>query len=168
MVKPGAAPNRERLLELLAYEAESGLFAWKLDRRGHVKAGDPAGSAHGGGYRNIKFDGKKYLAHRVAWLYVTGEWPEEDIDHRNRDRVDNRFANLRVVTRQVNLQNQARPKSHSTSPYLGVTRDKGGNRWVAQIQVGSMKTWLGTFGTSEEASAAYLAAKRNLHVGCTI
>lgn len=107
------------------------------------------------------------MAHRLAWLYVYGEWPNGDIDHIDGDRLNNRIANLRDVSRRVNLENQRRPKACNKSGFLGVKtfRDQ---RFQARIQVRGVQLHLGTFDTPHEAHAAYVAAKRNLHQGCTL
>lgn len=155
-------PTAERVREMLAYSPSDGVFRWRVAGRGRpYKVGDVAGTAHNRGYRAICVDGKKYLAHRLAWLYVHGEWPGSDIDHINGDRRDNRAANLRVVSRQVNLQNQR-------GTTLGTSYHRRDQKWAAQIQVGNKKTFLGYFNTAEEARARYVHAKRALHPGCTI
>lgn len=112
--------------------------------------------------------GKSYKLHRLAWLYMTGGWPMGDIDHLNGVRADNRFANLRDVPRGVNLQNCRQAATHNLSTkVLGVYPAKGGH-FCAALSVNNKKRHLGTFDTIEQASAAYLSAKRQLHAGCLI
>jgi hypothetical protein len=111
----------------------------------------------------ISLDNIYYRAHRLAWLYVHDVWPDDQIDHINGCRDDNRIANLREVTNAQNMQNLHRPHSRNTSGYLGVHFVRERNRWGAQIRDNGRKRNLGHFATAEEASAAYLAAKRELH-----
>ena len=158
-----------RLRELFHYDPDTGVFTRKTNS-GRGLAGRTAGIAHNQGYFCLCANGKKYLAHRLAWLYVTGEWPVNDIDHINGIRADNRFANLRDVTRSVNLQNRRSPKNTARSRLLGVTfaKHKLNNPWVAQICFKGKTKRLGYFATEELAHAAYLKKKREVHDGCTI
>src|ERR1700719_1662744 len=100
------AIDDDRLRELLSYDPETGVFRWLVRKRQNVKAGDVAGSFDGCGYCKISIDRRAYKAHRLAWLYMTGEWPPAEIDHINMNRADNRFANLRLATRHQNMANQ--------------------------------------------------------------
>lgn len=154
----------ERLKDLLDYDPETGLFRWRRYRARGARAGDVAGSLCEG-YVNIQIDGVTYRGHRLAWLYVTGRAAENEIDHINGDRADNRLANLRTATRAENRQNLHGPYKSGASGVLGVTRRRNGRRkpWVAQIQEGKAKRHLGYFASVEEASAAYIAAKREIH-----
>jgi hypothetical protein len=145
----------EHLRELLNYDPATGVFIWKERRKG-VRVGAVAGSIYSTGYRAIKIDQRHYLAHRLAWLYVRGEWPIVDIDHINRQRADNRITNLRPATRSQNQANVPIWRT-SSSGYRGVTRRRSG-RWGAGINAHGRRIELGTFGTPEEASAAYRAA----------
>jgi hypothetical protein len=103
-----------------------------------------------------------FQAHRLAWIYMTGEWPEEQIDHINRMRSDNRFCNLREATASQNVRNSARKER---PPPLGVCVEK---RWPtvfkARIKINGKHRHLGTFQTADDASEAYLHAAR-LHCG---
>lgn len=85
----------ERLREVLEYDPAIGVFRWLIKPCGQISIGDIAGCRHGEGYVQIRVIGRIYLAHRLAWLYMTGEWPISLIDHRNLDRSDNRWSNLR-------------------------------------------------------------------------
>jgi len=108
--------------------------------------------------------------HRVAWLYITGEWPRFYIDHIDGDKTNNRFSNLRDVDHGVNAQNLTKMKKMSKSGLLGVNLIRGahGDKWTANIRVKGALVYLGTFNTSEAAQAAYIAEKRLSHPGCTI
>jgi len=157
----------ERLRELLKYDRNTGVFHRRIDSGKRWKAGEVAGSIHKhNGYGINRVDGKDYFSHRLAWLYVTGEWPSRDIDHIDGNKTNNRFANLREVSEMVNAQNQKRAHSGTHSGILGVY--PVGNRWKAMICIEKKPIYLGSFATPEEASAAYLAAKRLHHRGCTI
>jgi hypothetical protein len=158
--------TQSRLKELLHYCPDTGLFTWKIRRGAGVKPGDKAGCRMPAGYWLIRVDKKLYFAHRLAWLYMTGKWPEHEIDHKDTNRANNAFSNLRDATRRINAENQRRAKDGSQVPLLGVAKNR--RRFMAQIQSCGHHYHLGTFDTPEEAHAAYLSAKRELHVGCTI
>lgn len=164
-----ATPNltAARLRELLHYNPDSGLFTWVVSTTRRIRVGAIAGTLVKEGYVSIGVDRDLHRAHRLAWLYVYGEWPKHDIDHINGNRSDNRIANLRDVTRTVNLQNLrlAHKDKQSNAP-LGVYTDK--KKWAAAIRVNGERVRLGNFNTPEEAHAAYLEAKRKHHEGCTI
>jgi hypothetical protein len=147
----------ELVRDLLDYAPESGIFIWKKDRSTKVHAGDIAGSLMANGYVKIGISSSYYLAHRLAWLWVTGEWPQEQIDHINRVIDDNRWVNLREATGSQNVANQP-PRKLSELP-RGVRRT--GRKFGAHI--GAPQLYLGTFDTVEEASAAYMAAARDLY-----
>ena len=148
-----------RLRELLNYDPETGIFYWREKRRPRIKAGDRAGTFGVIGYRQIIIEGGHYTEHRLAWLYVHGEWPSE-IDHKNGVRDDNRIANLRIATRSQNVQNIA-GFSTNRSGFKGVGRHNG--RWRARIAVGCRSIWLGHFKTAEDAYAAYCEAAHKYH-----
>jgi hypothetical protein len=158
----------ERLRELLDYDPETGAFKWRVAGKGIAHIGCQAGAKRRDGRSVIRIDNTLYMAYRVAWLHMTGEWPGGDIDHINGDPTDDRFENLRDVSRSVNLQNQRRARSNSRSGVLGVFFQKTMNKWTAKLQLNWKTTSLGYFDTKEEAHLAYLKAKRELHEGCTI
>lgn len=151
----------ERLRELFAYDAKTGVFTKK-------NSGAPTGSANRAGYLCLRIDGRTYLAHRLAWLFAHSHWPANHIDHIDGDRANNRLSNLRDVPRTVNMQNMRRAPSSGTSGHFGATYNKLAKKWIAQIRVGGRNKALGYFDTPEKASAAYVKAKRELHEGCTI
>lgn len=167
--------TKDFLVERLDYDQETGLFLWKKEsrcwagRRVHINPGQRAGTQRPNGYRLININGIPMLEHRLAWLYVYGAWPEGDIDHINGDRSDNRIANLRAVTRQVNLQNIRRPKvSKKHGSLLGTAWHASTGKWRALIKSNGRQVSLGYFKTEQAAHEAYLTAKRRLHKGCTI
>jgi HNH endonuclease len=142
--------THERLLAIVTYDPDTGLFAWKA--RPRVKAGKLAGHLAAHGYVTLRLDGLPYYAHRVAWFYVTGEWPAAEIDHIDRNGLNNRFANLRLADRTQNVVNRARRRDN-TSGFKGVYVTRGG-RFMAQHTIKGKAHYLGTFDTAEEAFAA--------------
>jgi|ERR1700755_1044893 len=160
--------TQELLKERLIYSPNSGKFYWKVDR-GVMKAGEEAGcKLHG--YLIIGIGGSQIPAHRLAWLYMMGSFPDGMIDHINGDRQDNRWINLRAADASINQQNLRRPKGKKTG-FLGVwQRNRKSGRFQAEIRDPKTmkKIRLGAFATAEEAHQAYLSAKRKLHPGCTI
>jgi hypothetical protein len=105
---------------------------------------------------------KNYSAHRLAWLYVYGEWPSDQIDHINRNRSDNRIANLRIATPTQNQANRSVCKRNTTG-FKGVTVDPRTGRFRAKIRVNGKRTHIGVFDSAEEAGAAYVAASRRVY-----
>jgi hypothetical protein len=97
------------LKQILDYDQNTGVFRWATRKCQRKRAGEIAGSVSNKGYVMIGIDYKKYSAHRLAWLYVHGDWPAGEIDHINRDRTDNRISNLRVATRRQQIENSERP-----------------------------------------------------------
>ncbi len=161
----------ERLRSVLSYDQESGLFTWLVATSRRIRVGAQAGSvSKRDGYIELRIDGELYKAHRLAFLYMNGEWPKEDVDHIDGRRANNRWVNLRDVSRRVNQQNRHRAQANNSNGMLGVTRDKRRPGFVARIKLpgNSSTTHLGQFKTAEEAHTAYLAAKRVNHTGCTI
>ena len=157
----------QRLREMLDYCPETGEFRWLGKRQGAPK-NRAAGCVNRDGYRFITIDGKMHLAHRLAWLFIHGEWPNSEIDHKNGDTDDNRMENLRDVPPSTNMQNLRVGNIDSRSGLLGVHWDKPRSRWAAVIYVAKKRIFLGRFDRPEDAHAVYLAAKRRLHAGCTI
>lgn len=154
-----------RLQEMLRYEPTTGVLTWIRPLNSRVaKPGDVAGTVLKTGYVYVGVHGRKYMAHRLACLWMTGEWPTAEIDHVNGEKADNRWSNLRDVTRTVNNQNILRAKGQSASGLLGVK--KHGTRWQASICANGVETILGSFATKEAGHAAYLKAKSMLHPEC--
>ena len=137
--------------------------------KGGVKKGSIArGVASHSGHLSISVDGKGYMAHRLAWLYVHGEWPKGEIDHIDSNPANNAMSNLRDGTRAQNMQNLIKPRSNNKSGYLGVRWCTQMRAWQARIGKNSVYHNLGYFSTADEASAAYISKKREIHEFCTI
>lgn len=152
--------------EYLAYNAETGIMTWRKSPGG-VMAGTVVGSPVKSGHLKVQLKGRKHSVHRIAWFIQTGRWPGNEIDHINGDPTDNRFANLRDVTQHINQQNQKRSHARNATGLLGVRLHAYG-KYEAAIRVGGKMKYLGLHRTPEAAHNAYLAAKRQLHEGCTI
>lgn len=148
-----------QLKELLTYNEKTGDFFWKKARNG-TKKGRPAGCVGNRGYREIKVMGKLYYAARLAWLYTTGHFPINFIDHKNGNPGDNRIENLRESSASENAWNRKIP-NNSTSGFKCVTRY--GKKWVARIVVNGKRIYLGRFETSIEAYEKYVEACNKLH-----
>lgn len=144
----------EHLRQLLSYDPATGLFHC-LQQRGTKRAGDLAGTKDPSGYVVIEIDHRRHYAHRLAFLHMTGEWPHLHVDHRDRNRANNAWSNLRDVPRAVNQQNI------SVRPSAGAHRK--GDKWRSSITANGKTHNLGVFQTAEAASAAYLTAKAALH-----
>lgn len=152
--------SHSRLLELLHYDARSGAFRWLANRGGRKFDGVPGGHKKTNGYVEITVDGWRYLAHRLAWFYHHGEWPQHYIDHINGIRDDNRIDNLRDVPHDENIRNVTRSSRANSSGLRGVSLFRG--RYRAEIQVAGIRKHIGVFDTAEEASRAYIATKESL------
>jgi len=148
---------QQQIKSLLDYRPQTGIFVWTKNA-GNVKAGKIAGVVLNG-YRRINIGDDCYLGHHLAWLFVHGEWPKA-IDHINGNRDDNRIDNLRLATPSQNGANKRKPESN-TSGRKGVTIAENG-KFVASIRCLGKDYHLGTFGTLEDASEAYLAAAKKL------
>jgi hypothetical protein len=142
----------------LSYDPETGVFHWRR-RQARSSARGCAGAIDAYGYVVIRVNKKLYKAHRLAWLYMTGEWPENGLDHKNRIKSDNRFANLRDVSQSTNMHNAQR---RSKSGVVGVVWDNRRQKWRAQIKIGYKHIYLGRFDTFEQAVAERRAAERRL------
>ena len=157
----------EQFRSLFNYNPETGEFTRLAARCNRVKVGQLAGTK-ANGYLFISVDARKYPAHRLAFLWMTGFFPVGVVDHINGVRSDNKWSNLRDANASVNSQNQRLPQNRNKSGYLGVSWAKHMNRWTAQITVQCRTRNLGYFDDPKEAHAVYVAAKRRLHEGCTL
>jgi HNH endonuclease len=154
-----------RLKQLLDYDPETGVFTRLVGTdHGRHKAGTVSGCSSGR-YREQWVDGVRYAEHRLAWFWMTGEWPSCQIDHENLDKKDNRWANLREANVSQNAMNRAgRSSSGAKGVYFIKSPEKcGSKRWKASIAKGGQSRHLGNFHTREDAQAAYQAAAASLH-----
>lgn len=155
-------PSLELLKKHFSYDQATGDFTWIKPIAYNIKPGAIAGKTDAHGYRVLKLDSKHYLAHRIAWLFMTGEEPPRYIDHKNTNRSDNRWANLRAAT---NSQNVANGKVRVTNRLgiKGVVRVRSKKpQWHAHICKDGKNVCLGKFSSPEFAQAAYLTAARRL------
>lgn len=144
--------------EWFEYDPSTGLIRWKKQSARNVPVGREAGSRDKLGYLHIRFKGRAYLAHRVAWLMTFGEWPPEFTDHIDGNPSNNRISNLRLASPAQNRWNSREFRSGMT----GVSPSAGGRTCIARIQSGKKKVHLGTFGTEQEANMAYQKAASKL------
>lgn len=162
--KPRNDITAEEVRATLNYDPESGMFTWRKHRPPRGRIGKSAGCYRPDGYLVISFRGIGYMAHRLAWLWMTGEWPQHQIDHMNQRRSDLSWGNLRAASHSDNLCNQRR-QANNRSGYKGVyfKPDCGRRPWNAQIAKNRIRHNLGNFATAEAAHAAYCKAAAELH-----
>ena len=144
--------TQKLLKKHLHYDPSTGIFTRLTTASNNAKAGSTPGNIDAYGYSIFSFMGKKYKAHRLAWLYVYGVWPIE-LDHQNHIRDDNRISNLREVSRKQNMQNTKLYTSNSSGS-VGVCWDKSRNRWMAQIRVSGKTVVLGRYKEIKDAIQA--------------
>ncbi len=150
----------ERLRFLLHYDPATGHFVRQRTAGGQLP-GTIAGNTRRDGYRTINIDGRSYYCQRLAWLWMTGNWPEVDIDHVNGCPSDNIWTNLRLATPSQNLAN-SRLAKNSSSGLKGVYFHRHTNKWCAGITHQGKKIYLGLFETPEAAHAAYAQTAQQL------
>lgn len=146
--------DQKHLVLTLDYDPSTGIFTWKTPPTNCIQQGSEAGSIGNHGYRQIQIDGKLYLAHRLAWLYAYGTYPENQIDHRNLIRSDNRLENLRCASSSQNKFNRQK-QSNNTSGFKGVSWYAPASKWRAQATIGRKYHSLGLYDSASEASLAY-------------
>lgn len=146
-------PDQVTLKSVLSYAPDTGLFTW------NEAPDEPAGCIYSLGYVTIGLGGDSYFAHRLAFLYMTGEIPE-CVDHIDQNRSNNTWTNLRSCTHSQNLANRGVQKN-SKSGFKGVYLCKRRNHWLAQLTVRGKQMKLGSFSTPEDASAAYQKAAKH-------
>lgn len=150
----------ERLREVVSYDPENGAFTWRKKTCRKVVPGAPAGHL-GTHYWTIGIDGKRYRAHRLAWLYAYGEFPSETIDHANGDYLDNRIANLRAASRRQNMANKRMHKNNACGVkgvYWCIQRHK----WRASVRYQGRNKHVGFFESKEAAGEAYFAKAKEI------
>ena len=147
------------LRAVLDYNPDTGVFIW-IKTKHPSKLGKPAGWLDSNGYNRITVNGTDHPAHRLAWLYMKGRWPEKYIDHINGVPGDNRFCNLREATPMQNSANQ-RIRKRNLAGFKGVIKHR--RKWKAAFTHNYTTIYLGLFDTPEEAHAAYLKASTELN-----
>jgi hypothetical protein len=152
--------SQQELKQIIHYDPDTGLIK-KIKCRRSDWIGKTAGAPDKKGYIRVSINNVLYLAHHLAWVYMTGEWPDQ-VDHINAVKDDNRFSNLREATCSQNMHNQGKRK-HNTSGFKGVSYHKAARKWTAQIKVNWKCNYLGLFKTPEEAHAAYCEAAKKHH-----
>ncbi len=159
-IKRNPTLTQEKLKKSLCYNPDSGIFTRRIHSN-RFKIGDIVGFKIKKGYLYILFQNKKCLAHRLAWLYVHGYWPENQIDHINRNKADNRIANLREVSPQCNMRNRPVYSKNKTK-IPGVNWDKIAKKWAAQLSYRNKTRHLGSYNSFDNAVCARLAAEQCL------
>jgi len=149
--------TQERLKELLHYDPKTGVFTWVDKPSRNMKSGVAAGGFAINGYWRIAINRRRYYAHRLAWFWMTGKWPKEQVDHINHDRADNRWTNLRVATNFENSGN-TRIQTNNTSGWKGVGWDKPRKKWHAYIKIDGKTKHLGRFDCPAAAHFSYVVA----------
>lgn len=151
-----------RLREVLNYDSETGVFTRRTRTSNATKVGDVAGSYTRKGYLMVGVDHGSYQAHRLAWLYVFGSWPDGELDHADGNRGNNSIGNLRRASRKENCFNQGKRK-HNTSGFKGVSWHHGLGKWRARIAAHGGRLHLGYYDTAEDAGRAYETAATKFH-----
>jgi len=154
--------TQEQLKELLDYDPETGVFTWKKPPSNRVRRGDRCAAICSVGYILIGVLGNKLYAHRLAWLYMTGSWPEEQVDHINGVRHDNRWVNLRQADKMRNMRNSGL-RGHNTSGHTGVGFHRASGKWRAYLNDNNKTLHIGLFDSKSEALAARQKAAREMY-----
>jgi hypothetical protein len=153
----------EQLRSEVDYDPETGVFT-RITERGGCAVGSVAGWRGKKGYQHLNVLGRKYAAHRLAWLHVYGEWPTGALDHINRDKTDNRISNLRIATPAENQRNIGVRKSN-TSGVVGVYWFARTGKWMAAVFLGGKNIHLGYFENKDDAIAARQKAAELVYGG---
>ena len=152
--------------KLFNYNEFTGLLTWKIKSAKNIKVGDEAGTIGSHGYIQVTIKGKLYLVHRIIWLWYYGYLPENLIDHKNRNKIDNCIKNLRETTQICNLRNTGNISSN-TSGIKGVCFDKRDEKWTTYIMVNKKHRSLGSYKDFDDAVCARLAGEQCLNwSGC--
>lgn len=161
--KPNHLLTQKALKALLHFDPNSGIFTW-ISARPRIHVGMVAGCLMPEGYIRITVDGHRVMAHQLAWLYMTGDYIVRGIDHKDTNRANNKWINLRRATRSQNNMNAGLRSDNSTG-FKGVSikRGKSSKRYCAQIGLTGHPNHIGYFRTAEEAHAAYMDKARELY-----
>lgn len=158
----GSIITQDELKELLHYDPDTGIFKWLIPRANKINTGNIAGGINRQGYIRLSINKSEYKAHRLAWLYMTGEMPKDFIDHINGIKTDNRWCNLREATNTENNRNTGLLPTN-TSGYKGISLNKKTKKWIAQASIGNKNKYLGSFEKPEEAANAYKEYVKLIH-----
>jgi len=150
--------TQERLKEVLDYNPETGIFTWKISK-GRKGVGHIAGNLKHTGYMQIRINKIDYQAHRLAWLYMEGYWPENEVDHIDRNPSNNKWGNLRETSRACNSRNRSISKNN-TSGINGVSWYANDKLWVSQIKINYKRIYLGSFKNKIDAAKARWEAEK--------
>lgn len=173
-MKEAALPSQEYLAECFDYEPESGVLTWRVRPSHHFKsargmnvfnamyAGLGAGNINSRGYFNVEINGRNYKCHRVIWKLITSSDPVGELDHKDTNKQNNAWINLREATRQENIFNQSLRKNNTTG-YKGVSYHRLTRRFQASIRENGKKKHLGLFETAALAHTAYCSAAQRVH-----
>jgi hypothetical protein len=153
-------PSHEEILEMLEYDKETGDMTWKVRRGRMAWPGAKAGTMGPIGYKQVGLFGFRYMLHRVAWFMHYGEWPENELDHINGIRDDNRIENLRPATREQNTQ-FCKMRKDNTTGVKGVSFRDG--RYLARVRLNGTRKHIGIFSNLNDAEAAIKAAREEMH-----
>lgn len=145
--------TQQQLREHLHYNPDTGAFTRLVKTSNRSVVGSVSGGYGANGYYRVSVLGRRYFAHRLAWFYMTGEWPKE-IDHINCVRDDNRFCNIRDASRRENCVN-TRVKASNTSGFKNVSFSRQKGKWMSRARIDGKRINLGLFETPEEAYEAW-------------
>ena len=157
--------SQQVICEMFNYDPATGLLTWRAPASNRAAIGGEAGWFQKPGYRYVGIAGKKFLVHRVIWLYVTGKWPAAQIDHRDTNRINNRWNNLREATHSQNEMNKGMRGGlrRNKAGVKGVYYDARRNKWAAEIRAAGVRHHLGRFPTKAAAAMAHKKAAQELH-----
>ena len=144
------------------YDPNTGLFTRRVNAS-KAKAGTVMNHSRKDGYQTISLFGEKQLAHRMAWLYVHGTYPTNDLDHIDGNPTNNSFSNLREATRTENLQNMRHPRKNRSSPVNGVKWSKKRGKYCVQVVVDRKSYWGGYHESLDDAIEVLLELKEKHH-----
>lgn len=151
----------KKLIDVLSYDGETGLFTWKTFRGNTAKKGSIAGWNHTDGYIRVMVFDRAYLAHRLAWFYIHGKWPEDEIDHADGDPKNNRIANLREASNSQNSHNRCVRKDSKTG-HKGVSFTKYGT-YKVRVAANGKRVHIGNFRDLDDAIAACKEMREKMH-----
>ena len=160
-------PTQSRVKELFTYDENAGTLIRRITVSNNAKAGSVAGWVNGEGYVCVRVDRINHKVHHIVWLYVNGHWPKGVIDHINQNKQDNRIANLRDTTIQVNNINKGSRKDSKTG-VVGVTWRERDKLFYAACKRDGKQNYLGSFKTLEDAAKAVEKFRSEYEIGRTM